>query len=97
MVEWKRVLRSSSSERFLAMRNGHDAAAVDLHYLADGTVAGTVILLVDGGLTEHNAPALLESLDHDFLPGVDQGSGSLMFTVVMGRLVGNFEDSMKPV
>jgi hypothetical protein len=91
MVQWKRVLRSPSSERFLAMKDGRDAAAVDLHYLQDGTVAGTVVLLEDGGLSEQDAPTLLESLDQDFLPGVDLGSGSLMFTVVVGRLVGNFE------
>ncbi|HYE62842.1 MAG TPA: hypothetical protein VD997_12675 [Phycisphaerales bacterium] len=91
MVRWKRVLRSASSERFLAMREGRDAAAVDLHYLADGTVAGTLILLEGSGLTEEHVPEILKQLDDDFLPGVDLGSGSVMFTVVAGRLVGNYE------
>jgi hypothetical protein len=45
MISWKRTLRTASSERFLAQREGKDVAAVDLHYLASGTVAGTVILL----------------------------------------------------
>lgn len=91
MVRWKRVLRSSTSERFLAMRDGRDAAAVDLHYLADGTVAGTLILLEGSGLADGDVPALLKELDDDFLPGVDLWSGSVMFTVVAGRLVGNYE------
>ena len=48
-------------------------------------------LLEGGGLSEAEVPELLKSLDDDFLPGVDLGSGSLVFTVVVGRLVGNFE------
>lgn len=44
MMIWKRTLRTSSSERFLATRDGKDVAAVDLHYLANGTVSGTVVL-----------------------------------------------------
>ena len=91
MVIWKRVLRSPSSERFLGMREGLDAVAVDLHYLPDGKVAGTMVLLDGGGFTEKDIPQLLHSLDDDQLPGVDMGSGSLIFTVVMGKLVGNFE------
>jgi hypothetical protein len=50
-LTWKRTLRTASSERFLAQRDGKDLAAVDLHYLANGTVAGTVIILK--GLAEH--------------------------------------------
>ena len=50
MLSWKRTLRTASSERFLAQREGKDVAAVDLHYLASGTVAGTMILLKDGGM-----------------------------------------------
>ena len=71
MLSWKRTLRTTSSERFLALREGKDVAAVDLHYLASGTVAGTVILLKDAGWKESDVPALLGSLDEDFLPDVD--------------------------
>ena len=65
---WKRTLRTHSSERFLATRDGRDLAAVDLHHLADGTVAGTVIVLEESRLSESDIPALLRSLDEDFLP-----------------------------
>lgn len=65
---WKRTLRTQSSERFLATRDGKEAAAVDLHYLGNGTVSGTVILLKDAGWQDADVPALLQSLDEDFCP-----------------------------
>jgi hypothetical protein len=88
---WKRTLRTPSSERFLGLRSGADAVAVDLHYLADGTVAGTVILLAGVSWQEDEIPGLLARLDEDLLPGVDLGSGNLQFTVVRGELLGNWE------
>lgn len=91
MIIWKRTLRTSSSERFLAAREGKDVAAVDLHFLANGTVAGTVILLKDAGWKEADVPALLQSLDEDFLPDVDLQHGTLTYTVVVGEVMGNFE------
>ena len=68
-----------------------DAAAVDLHYLASGTVSGTVILLKSAGWTEAEIPKLLKSLDDDFLPDVDLERGTLTYTVVLGELIGVFE------
>jgi hypothetical protein len=90
-ILWKRTLRTSSSERFLAFQKGAEVAAFDLHHLADGTVAGTVIILEGSGLAEADVPALLKALDEDFLPGVDAREGSLVYTVVLGRVLGNFE------
>ena len=90
-LAWKRTLRTSSSERFLATRDGKEAAAVDLHYLANGTVSGTVILLKEAGWQDTDIPALLQSLDEDFLPDVDLERGTLSYTVVAGEVVGNWE------
>lgn len=90
-ITWKRTLRTPSSERFLALKDGKDAAAVDLHYLANGTVAGTVILLRSAGLTETDVPNLLASLDEDFLPDVDLQQGTLVYTVVLGEVLANYE------
>ncbi len=42
MMQWKRTLRTASSERFLLLRDGQEAAAGDLHYLASGTVSNSV-------------------------------------------------------
>jgi len=95
-VSWKRTLRTPSSERFLDFLEGPsgvpaEAAAVDLHYLPSGHVAGTVILLEGFGWTEEDVPALLRSLDEDFLPDVDLEKGSLSYTVVMGHVVASYE------
>ena len=93
MIVWKRTLRTTSSERLLATRDGKDVAAVDLHYLTNGTVSGTMILLKEAGWKESDIPGLLQSLDEDFLPDVDLASGTLTYTVVVGEMVGNFEAS----
>ncbi|MEI6656478.1 MAG: hypothetical protein WCP45_17080 [Verrucomicrobiota bacterium] len=90
-ITWKRTLRTPSSERFLALRDGRDVAAVDLHYLVNGSVAGTVILLKDSGLEESEIQPLLSCLDEEFLPDVDLAHGNLSYTVVRGELLGNWE------
>lgn len=90
-LSWKRTLRTPSSERFLAQRGGNDVAAVDLHYLANRTVAGTVIILKDSGLDESHIQELLSSLDDEFLPDVDLSEGNLTYTVVLGEVLGNWE------
>lgn len=90
-IQWKRTLRTPSSERYLALRDGKEAAAADLHFLPSGQVAGTFTLLQDAGWREEDIPHLLATLDEDFLPDVDLESGSLTYTVVMGRVVGSYE------
>ena len=94
-LRWTRTLRTPHSERLLAVRDGREAVAVDFHYLADGTVAGTVILIKGAGLGAEQVPALLAELDQEWLPGVDLGSGNLNFTVVIGEVVGNYEPDTK--
>jgi hypothetical protein len=99
MIEFKRVLRTLTSERFVAVRGGVDVAAVDLHYLDSGQVAGTVVLLAGGGggglWTEANVGPFLQTLDETLLPTVDIASGSLTFTVVHGEVWGNFEPDVE--
>lgn len=91
MIQWKRTLRTPSSERFLATQEGREVPAVDLHYLANGTVSGTVILLKDAGWKEADVPALLSALDDDFLPDVDLAHGTLTYTVILGEVLGDYE------
>ena len=90
-LTWKRTLRTASSERFLALRDGKDLAAVDLHYLANGTVAGTVIILKGSGIKDEDIPTMLSALDDEFLPDVDLEHGNLTYTVVLGEVLGNWE------
>jgi hypothetical protein len=88
---WKRTLRTASSERLLAVSDGRDAVAVDLHFLADGTVAGTVTVVEGCGVSRDEVAALLERIDDDFLPGVDIDEGGVMFTVVWATAAETFE------
>ncbi len=90
-LTWKRTLRTPSSERFLAQLGGADAAAIDLHYLANGTVAGTVILLKGAGIEAPQIEELLSAFDDEFLPDVDLDHGNLTYTVVLGEVLGNWE------
>jgi hypothetical protein len=34
-ITWKRTRRTTTSEHFLAQREGRDTASVDLHYLSN--------------------------------------------------------------
>jgi hypothetical protein len=68
-----------------------DVAAVDLHYLTSGTIAGTVILLKDGGWKESDVPAPLGSLGEDFLPDVDLDHGNLNYAVVLGEVLWKYK------
>ena len=94
-LTWKRTLRTPSSERFIALRDGKDLAAVDLHYLTNGTIAGTVIILKGSGLKDADIEPLLSSLDDEFLPDVDLERGNLTYTVVLGEVLGNWEAQEK--
>lgn len=91
MIIWKRTLRTLTSERFLATRGDVDIAAVDLHYLESGHVAGTAFLFRSAGWKESDVSDVLRSLDESMLPDVDLASGSLSYTVVHGDVWGNFE------
>jgi hypothetical protein len=93
-LTWTRTLRTAASERFVARREDRDVAAIDLHHLADGTAAGTVVLFRDAGWQEADIPALLSAFDDDFLPGVDLDHGNLQFTVVLADILGNWEAEM---
>lgn len=96
MLVWKRAIRTPSSERFLALRAGEEVAAVEVHYLPDGRVAGTVLLMEEAGWSEEQVPDLLASLDEDLLPGVDARRGNLTFSVMVGRMLGNYEALHEP-
>ena len=54
-------------------------------------IRGTVVLLESAGWKEADVPALLQSLDEDFLPDVDLAHGNLTYTVVVGTVLGNYE------
>lgn len=94
-LRWKRTLRTPSSERLLGMLDGNDAVAVDLHFLADGTAAGTVTVVEGCGIDREALPALLAQIDDDFLPGINVDEGGVMFTVVWATSAESFESAWR--
>ena len=98
-VTFTRVLRTPSSERHLLRRAGADFAALDLHYLTDGTVQSTLVLFEGSGVEEPDVPDLLTVIDEILLPEVQLDQQNLFFTVVIGRVLGSFQaapDSLSP-
>jgi hypothetical protein len=94
-IRWKRTLRTASSERLLGVLDGRDAVAVDLHFLPDGSAAGTVTVVDASGFDRDSIPALLERIDDDFLPGVDLDEGGVTFTVVWATAAESFESARR--
>lgn len=92
-IRWKRTLRTPSSERLLGVLDGRDALAVDLHFLPDGSVAGTVTVVDGCGIGRDAIPAVLGRIDDDFLPGVDLDEGGAVFTVVWATAAESFESA----
>jgi hypothetical protein len=86
-----RTFRTMTSERFLVQKKeGEDSAAVDLHYLANGHVAGTVFLFEHAGIEDPQVPDFLRHIDEALLPWVHLEDRTLTFTVVRGHVVGDF-------
>ena len=50
----------------------------------------------EAGWIESDVPAILASLDEDFLPDVDLDQGNLNITVVIGKILGYFEARKTP-
>jgi hypothetical protein len=90
-LHYLRTLRTASSERFLLQSDsGHDAAALELHYLGGHRVVGTLIVLDTGVIPESKVPEVLREIDERLLPDVSIEDGKLSFTVVAGHVVGTF-------
>jgi len=88
-----RTLRTPTSERFLIQsEEGRDVAGLDIHYLFDGTVTGTLIVLDDTISAEQEIETLLHFLDESLLPMANLDEKNLSFTVLRGEVIGQFEN-----
>ena len=94
-IQVTRVLRTPHSERFLLSRQAKDFAALDLHYLVNGSVAGTVVLFEGEDASEAAVTELLKHLDEVLLPEVALDKKNLSFTVVVGKVLGSFVPSFE--
>lgn len=90
-----RALRTPHSERFLMTRQSADTecAVLDVHYLANDTVRGTLVVFEGAGLAEEDIPALLQQVDEQLLPEVQLDDATLEFTVVMGQVLGAYSSA----
>lgn len=89
-----RLLRTPSSERYLLRKEDTDQGALDLHYLADGRVAGTLTIFEDAKISDEQVHDLLVYLDDVLLPDVSLEQDNFIVTVVRGRALGSFEYSV---
>ena len=90
-VEYVRILRTHESERYLLRVAGQEAGALDLHFLASGSVAGTIVLLEEGAISDDDVPTLLTQIDEQLLPDATFKEHNIFFTVVRGRVLGSFQ------
>ncbi len=91
-VRFTRAIRTSSSERYLIHIDGDgDDAVLELHYLTDGTVAGTLIVLDKKYASKEAAAEILQEADRLLLPTASLTAGNLVFTAVKGSLIGEFK------
>jgi hypothetical protein len=85
-----RTIRTASSERFLLQgAAGEDDAALELHYLPNNRVTGTLILL-SSRVSDADVPNVLKQIDEVLLPDVSIEEGNLSFTVVRGTVTGSY-------
>jgi hypothetical protein len=90
-LETVRVLRTPSSERYLLMRDGTEIGGLDLHYLQRGAVQATLVIFEGVGVKEDAVPEILTHLDEVLLPEVRLEDQNLIFTVVIGRVLGAYK------
>ena len=87
-----RVLRTAASERYLLQKRPDETVgALDLHYLGDGGVSGTVALFENSGVGEDGIAKLLKHIDEMLLPENGSETRTVSFTVVTGRVIGSYE------
>lgn len=89
-IRFVRTIRTPSSERFVLQgATGEDEAALELHYLPSGRVAGTLLLL-SSRVSDADVPSVLKQVDEVLLPDVSVEEGNLSFTVVRGTVTGSY-------
>ena len=86
-----RLFRTATSERFVLHDDGgSDIGLLDLHFLADGTVAGSLFLLQKKVREEADMREILDQIDEELVPTASLKDANLTFTVTQGELVGTF-------
>ena len=96
-IRFTRAIHTASSERYLIHIDGDgDDAVLDLHYLANNSVVGTLIVLDKKYATKEAAGLILQEADRALLPNASLDAGNLVFTVVKGSVIGEFKAAVEP-
>jgi len=74
---------------------GKDLVSLDIHYILDGHVAVTVVLLEGCGIADDGVPDLLAYIDDKLLPEVSLEEDTLVFSVVRATTVDNYVREQK--
>ena len=99
-IVFERVLKTQSSERYLVQTSANadlDIAAVDIHYLETGVVSSTVVILHEDYFGDEFARRILATIDSRLLPMACLNDGDLIFTVVEGKLLGQYTNNNEDV
>lgn len=85
-----RTIRTQSSERFLLLKDDKDFGALDVHYLINGSVSATLIILDESNFPVSKINYLLTKIDEILFPDISIGEKNLLFTVVIGKVSGTY-------
>lgn len=92
-IKFIRMFRTASSEQYLLHDpQGEDVGLFDLHFLADGTVAGSLFLLKDKVDGEAEIRQIMDQIDQELVPAASIEEANLKFTVTQGELIGTFSN-----
>lgn len=90
-----RTLRTLSSERFLLQADGQpDSAVLELHFSSDDSVTATLLVLDDALTPDDRIRELLTFIDEALLPMASLNLKNLSFTVVHGKVLGQYENEI---
>ena len=88
-----RTLRTQTSERFLLQSDtASDVAMLDAHYLVDGSVVGSLVIMDDTLVSPETVQLMLESIDERLFPAASLNDKTLSFSVFHGTPIGQFEN-----
>ena len=95
-VSFIRAIRTPNSERFLIQQKSNedqDVAVIDMHFLENQIVSATLIILDEEYHGGDFANWLVEVFDSRLLPMACINEGDLNFTVVEGKIAGQFTNN----
>ena len=85
-----RLLRTSSSERYVVQRQEQDIGACDLHFPSERRVVGSLFLLATANVAESEIEAIVQQIDEQLLPDIHREDSDFMFTVLRGEVIGAY-------